>query len=92
MTRIWTPRSSVFPGVTGAPGDHRYLRRHMLLCFSLALLLATCTPPADHPAPGVTDPGVRGGDPRAGGPLPGLTADETTLLKTGKSDFLKSMR
>jgi hypothetical protein len=39
-------------------------------------------PPA--PAPGVVDPGVRGGPPGAGGPLPGLTQFEAALWKEGR--------
>jgi CxxC motif-containing protein (DUF1111 family) len=35
-------------------------------------------------APGVVDPGVRGGPPGAGGPLPGLTAFEAALWKEGR--------
>jgi len=33
------------------------------------------------------DPGVRGGPPAAGGPLPGLTADETTFFQDGQRRF-----
>jgi CxxC motif-containing protein (DUF1111 family) len=33
------------------------------------------------------DPGVRGGAPGAGGPLPGLTADETAFFLDGQSRF-----
>jgi CxxC motif-containing protein (DUF1111 family) len=33
------------------------------------------------------DPGVRGGPPAAGGPLPGLTADETTFFQDGQGRF-----
>jgi len=33
------------------------------------------------------DPGVRGGAPGAGGPLPGLTADETAFFKDGLARF-----
>ena len=33
------------------------------------------------------DPGVRGGPPGAGGPLPGLTADETAFFNDGKARF-----
>jgi CxxC motif-containing protein (DUF1111 family) len=38
-------------------------------------------------APGPVDPGVRGGPPGAGGPLPGLTADETAFFRDGQSRF-----
>ena len=33
------------------------------------------------------DPGVRGGPPGAGGPLPGLTAGEAAFFALGKEDF-----
>lgn len=33
------------------------------------------------------DPGVRGGPPGAGGPLPGLTADETAFFLDGRARF-----
>ena len=35
----------------------------------------------------VTDPGVRGGAPGAGGPLPGLTTGEAAFFALGKEDF-----
>jgi len=35
----------------------------------------------------VRDPGVRGGTPGAGGPLPGLTTGEAAFFATGKEDF-----
>ncbi len=36
---------------------------------------------------GPVDPGVRGGAPGAGGPLPGLTADEAAFFQDGQSRF-----
>src|SRR5215469_9060892 len=36
---------------------------------------------------GPVDPGLRGGPPGAGGPLPGLTADETIFFQDGQSRF-----
>ena len=42
-------------------------------------------PNSAKPAP--VDPGVRGGPPGAGGPLPGLTADETAFFLDGQSRF-----
>src|SRR5262245_65866632 len=33
------------------------------------------------------DPGVRGGDPGAGGPMAGLTANELRFFNHGKEDF-----
>src|SRR5882762_6012540 len=52
----------------------------------MCLLLAGCaeTGPAQ---PGAVDPGVRGGQAGAGGPLNGLTADETTFFNDGLTRF-----
>src|SRR6516162_768922 len=36
------------------------------------------------------DPGLRGGPPGAGGPLPGLTADETAFFQDGQSRFAET--
>jgi CxxC motif-containing protein (DUF1111 family) len=36
------------------------------------------------------DPGVRGGPPGAGGPLPGLTADETAFFQDGQGRFAET--
>src|SRR5258708_12967301 len=33
------------------------------------------------------DPGVRGGDPAAGGPIAGLSATEGAFFNTGKDEF-----
>jgi len=51
------------------------------------LVLAGCAEPSPPP-PGAVDPGVRGGAPTAGGPLKGLTADETTFFNDGLTRFL----
>ena len=40
-----------------------------------------------QPPTSVSDPGVRGGAPGAGGPLPGLTAGEAAFFALGKEDF-----
>jgi len=53
----------------------------------LAATIMSCTP-AGGPAPGVHDPGVRGGPAGAGGPLPGLTADEAAFFQEGMARFL----
>jgi len=46
-----------------------------------------CNPnPAQSPK-GPVDPGVRGGPPGAGGPLTGLTADETAFFQDGQTRF-----
>src|SRR5262245_38802812 len=63
------------------------LRRKALI----VVLVASATIGAcqnSHPAPGVNDPGVRGGPSGAGGPLPGLTADELAFFEDGLEKFL----
>ena len=37
-----------------------------------------------------SDPGVRGGDPGAGGPLPGLTDDELAFFNSGLTEFAEA--
>ena len=51
----------------------------------VALLTCSCTLSQTKSSP--VDPGVRGGPAAAGGPLPGLTADETTFFKDGQGRF-----
>ena len=66
------------------------LRRHAVIALvvgTVATTILACTPPGGPPT-GVHDPGVRGGDPGAGGPLPGLTADETAFFQEGLAKFL----
>jgi CxxC motif-containing protein (DUF1111 family) len=58
-----------------------------LVCVAIAAIEA-CIHSPTHPAPGVVDPGVRAGAPGAGGPLPGLTADETESFQGGLARFL----
>jgi len=65
------------------------LRRGVLLSLTPAIAVAmACTHASSHPAPGVSDPGVRGGPPGAGGPLSGLTPDETAFFNDGLARFL----
>lgn len=52
----------------------------------LAVALITCTCAFQTKSTPV-DPGVRGGPPGAGGPLNGLTADETAFFQDGKARF-----
>src|SRR5437588_11562970 len=49
---------------------------------AVALLTCACTLSQTKSAP--VDPGVRGGPPGVGGPLSGLTADETTFFQDGQ--------
>jgi len=54
----------------------------------VAAILVTCVCMAGSRAQGPVDPGVRGGTAGAGGPLPGLTADESAFFQDGLSRFL----
>jgi CxxC motif-containing protein (DUF1111 family) len=57
---------------------------------ALALAACSCTLGQSQPhstAAGPVDPGVRGGPKGAGGPLPGLTADETVFFLDGQARF-----
>jgi CxxC motif-containing protein (DUF1111 family) len=53
--------------------------------FLFASTLLDCTSGGGAKKP--VDPGVRGGTPGAGGPLKGLTADETVFFQDGQSRF-----
>jgi CxxC motif-containing protein (DUF1111 family) len=52
-----------------------------------AVLAISCLSAVAQAAKGPVDPGVRGGAPGAGNPLPGLTADETAFFKDGLARF-----
>src|ERR1700693_785558 len=54
--------------------------------FVAVVLVAWCAPMAAQTVK-VVDPGVRGGAAGAGGPLPGLTADETAFFNDGMARF-----
>ena len=59
----------------------------------LALLLIACVGTycqTRSPKSTPVDPGVRGGAPGAGGPLPGLTADETAFFQDGVGRFAET--
>jgi len=58
-----------------------------LCIFGAAAVYACCLPASAQPLKAPIDPGVRGGALGAGGPLPGLTADETAFFKDGLSRF-----
>ena len=55
----------------------------------IAAGISSCISPPSGAAPGVHDPGVRGGPAGAGDPLPGLTADETAFFNDGRARFLE---
>ena len=59
----------------------------------LTSLLITCAGTSCQtrsPKSNALDPGVRGGTPGAGGPLPGLTADETAFFQDGQGRFAET--
>jgi CxxC motif-containing protein (DUF1111 family) len=53
----------------------------------VAVVLVTWCAPMPAQTEKVVDPGVRGGAAGAGGPLPGLTADETSFFNDGLARF-----
>lgn len=59
-----------------------------LVVGSLATALASGLCAIGQAAEGPVDPGVRGGTPGAGGPLPGLTQDEMAFFKDGLTRFV----
>ncbi len=65
------------------------LKRSVLKRFHgiLAVTLLTCACALSQTKSTPVDPGVRGGPAGAGGPLPGLTADETAFFQDGQSRF-----
>jgi len=63
----------------------RNLPKRFVGTIAVALLTCACTLSQTKSTP--VDPGVRGGPPGAGGPLPGLTADETAFFQDGQSRF-----
>ncbi len=48
---------------------------------------SSSTSQSSGPSSGPIDPGVRTGPPSAGGPLSGLTADETAFFREGQTRF-----
>ncbi len=63
----------------------RNVPKRFVATIAVALLTCACTLSQTKSTP--VDPGVRGGPPGAGGPLPGLTADETAFFQDGQSRF-----
>ena len=78
-----TPRSSlavVTAFILGLPTRTKFV----LAVLSILLVSLVGVPHADFRA---RDPGVRGGSPGAGDPLPGLTASQLALFQAGKDEF-----
>jgi CxxC motif-containing protein (DUF1111 family) len=57
------------------------------LCGTLIVAMITCGYSLGQTRSAPVDPGVRGGAAGAGGPLPGLTADETAFFLDGQARF-----
>ena len=58
-----------------------------LIVASFAAVLSSCVY-ATGQGEGPVDPGLRGGNPGAGGPLPGLTQDELAFFNDGLTRFV----
>src|SRR5580698_9005586 len=55
--------------------------------FAAAILVVSCGHASAQTVKVPLDPGVRGGPAGAGGPLPGLTADESAFFRDGLARF-----
>jgi len=73
----------------GAPTTVRWKAAAAVFAGLVAAAIGACTPPPSGPAEGVHDPGVRGGAPGAGGPLPDLSEDEAEFFEDGRTKFLE---
>ena len=69
----------------GVPTLGRIVSKRFGEILALALLTCACALSQSKSSP--VDPGVRPGPPGAGGPLNGLTADETTFFQDGQGRF-----
>src|SRR5271163_1426954 len=58
----------------------------LVSCLAAALAMPGCRT-SDGMVNGAVDPGVRGGTPGSGGPLPNLTSDESAFFQDGSSRF-----
>jgi len=63
-------------------------RNPLLLCFVTVLSASVVLRAQFAPPPRGVDPGVRGGDPGAGGPLTGLNSYQMTYFALGHEDFV----
>src|ERR1035438_6850718 len=68
------------------PIMHRRVRLKSF-CGIVAVAIATCAYTSGQTKPDPVDPGVRGGPAGAGGPLQGLTSDETAFFQDGQTRF-----
>ena len=76
----------------GADMSQRRFFQTTRIAFDILLSVAVFAMGAcqsSRPAPDVHDPGVRGGQPGAGGPLPGLTPDEAAFFQDGLGKFVE---
>src|SRR5580693_4180089 len=88
--RVNERRRLVFDiGIPSSRGDVMILERIRLrsLCGILAVAMLTSAYTLGQSRSGPVDPGVRGGAAGAGGPLQGLTADETAFFLDGQARF-----
>jgi CxxC motif-containing protein (DUF1111 family) len=65
------------------------MKRARLVLAALFILVASLAGPLDAQFR-ATDPGVRGGVPGGGDPLPGLTTSQLALFNAGKQDFVEA--
>jgi CxxC motif-containing protein (DUF1111 family) len=72
----------------GVPILGRIVSKRFGGILALALLTCACTLSQTKSSP--VDPGVRAGPPGAGGPLPGLTADEAAFFQDGQGRFAET--
>lgn len=75
---------SLEPKVTNALS-----KRTIVLAFSLVAFLSSTVPFSVQGQSHATDPGVRGGPPGAGGPIPGLDASELEFFRASNQSFLE---
>src|ERR1700674_2858322 len=63
----------------------RFRRSHVVFAFLIVPAVLAIAVRVSHGSSTAIDPGPRGGPPGAGGPLPGLTQQESQLFTAGQS-------